>query len=538
MSLLTTDKRSWFPAWLIGAGFSVNRFFGACLALAALCSSVLAQTNAPADVRRLSLHDCIELALKNNLDLQIDRSSYTAAVFTLAADYGAYDPTISISGEHDHTVQGATVIGGFPIPGVKSDNDIFSANILNGLTPWGTKYNVQSRLNDQTGDSFVPVTVLTTNGGIVTSKTENVPVPFQNSAASVKASITQPLLQNFWIDSARLTIRQDKNRLKWSEWNLKLQIITIITRLEQAYYDLIYNRENVVVKEKALEAAQRLVAENRKKVEVGALAPLDLRSAESQAAASEADLIDARNSLAVQEATIKSFITGQYRDLAPEPIEPVGELTAPRQSFSLQESWAQGLTKRPEIVQARLDVERHGIQLKYDKNQLLPELDLFGTFGYNGSGLVFSGALSDMEQNEPSWSVGGSISMPLSRTAPRNTYRLHKTQMEGFVLTVKRWERDIMVDIDKDIRTARSSYEQVGARRAARQFAEADLDAEEKKLQSGKSTPYTVLQKLRDLTTARGNEILALSTYNKNLSQLSQDEGTTLERLKVGFQVK
>jgi outer membrane protein TolC len=107
--------------------------------------------------------------------------------------------------------------------------------------------------------------------------------------------------------------------------------------------------------------------------------------------------------------------------------------------------------------------------------------------------------------------------------------------MEAYVLTVKKWERDIMVAIDKDVRTARSSFEQIAARRAAREFAEADLDAEEKKLQSGKSTPYTVLQKLRDLTTARGNEIQALVTYNNNLSQLSQDEGTTLERFHINI---
>jgi outer membrane protein TolC len=110
--------------------------------------------------------------------------------------------------------------------------------------------------------------------------------------------------------------------------------------------------------------------------------------------------------------------------------------------------------------------------------------------------------------------------------------------MEQAVLSVKKIERDIMVQVDNSIRLAQSGYEQVGATRAATQYAAAALDAEQKKLDSGKSTTYTVLQMQRDLTTARGNEIQALDTYNKNLSQLSLDEGTTLERLNVNVEVK
>ena len=113
--------------------------------------------------------------------------------------------------------------------------------------------------------------------------------------------MTQPLLKNLWIDTNRLTVRVAKNRLKYSEQTLRLQIMQTVTTLEKAYYDLIYNQENVTVQQKALEAAQRLVVENRKKVEVGSLAPLDLESAEAQAASSEAALIAARSGLEVAE---------------------------------------------------------------------------------------------------------------------------------------------------------------------------------------------------------------------------------------------
>jgi outer membrane protein TolC len=99
-------------------------------------------------------------------------------------------------------------------------------------------------------------------------------------------------------------------------------------------------------------------------------------------------------------------------------------------------------------------------------------------------------------------------------------------------------ERDIMVQIDNDIKQAQSGFEQVAATRAAREYAAEALDAEQKKLESGKSTTYTVLQIQRDLTAARGNEIQALDTYNKYLSQLSLDEGSTLQRLAIDLEVR
>ena len=100
------------------------------------------------------------------------------------------------------------------------------------------------------------------------------------------------------------------------------------------------------------------------------------------------------------------------------------------------------------------------------------------------------------------------------------------------MLTLKKLEQTIIITIDNDIVQAKSSYQQVAATRAAREYAAAALDAEQKKLENGKSTTYTVLQMQRDLTTARGNEIQALATYNKALAQLSLDEGTTLKRLE------
>jgi outer membrane protein len=214
-------------------------------------------------------------------------------------------------------------------------------------------------------------------------------------------------------------------------------------------------------------------------------------------------------------------------------------LTAPKKEFNRQNSWRKALETRPDYQQAKLDAERAGIQLKYDYNQMFPELDVIGTFGYNGSGSVYSGALYDIQQqNLPTWSIGGQISMPLANVGPRNTYKAQKVTLQQVVLTMKAKERDILIAVDNDIGTLLADYNSVQATHAQRLYEEQALDAEQKKLANGKSTTYQVLLVQRDLTNARGLEIQALDLYNDHLSQLSLDEGTTLERLNIDFEVK
>jgi outer membrane protein TolC len=485
---------------------------------AELTNSLAMETNAPENTRQLSLEDCIQLTVQHNLELQIDRYNPQIALYSLKRDYSPYDPIAAFSGQHEHTKSGPGFLGTNIIGGTLSDQDSFSTSV-GGLSPIGTKY----QLIGNTADTIQ-------NNGFFLQR---------NAGAQAAVNVTQPLLKNFWIDDTRLVIRVDKNRLKYSELQLKLQVMQTITALEKSYYDLIYNRENVLVQEKAAEQTDRLVVESKKKLEVGALAELDLASAEAQAAQNRAAIISAKSLMGTQERALKLYITDQITQWADVDVIPSGSLTAVPQNFNRQNSWTKALAERPEYLQAKLDVERAGIQLKYDWNQLFPEVDVFGTYGYNGSGAVFSGALYDVQQqNRPYYIFGGQISVPLANIGPRNTYKIDKVSMQQLVLTVKKTERDILISVDNDIGTLKADYDAVQATHAQRLYEEQALDAEQKKLDNGKSTTYQVLLVQRDLTSARGAEIQALDTYNKDLAQLSLDEGSTLERLNIDFQEK
>lgn len=484
--------------------------------------AALAQTNAP-EVRKLSLEDCLQSALRKNLDLQIARYIPPLALSDLQAAYAGYNPSFTAGGGHSYSV----TAGGFNPQtrtleaGTTSDANSFNSS-LGGLAPWGLNYKLSGDMSESYGNAGADQT------------------PFDQSRGQAGITLSQPLLKDFWIDQTRLNIRVKKIAVKYSELTLKQQIMKTATTVENAYYDLIYYGEKVTVQEKAVELARQLVAENKKRVEVGALAPLDQQNAEAQAASTEAALIAAKSDLAVQEHLMKQLITDEYSRWANVSIEPSGTLTAPRQFFSLQDSWSKGLTRRPDFLQAKLDIEGQGVTIKYNYNQLFPQLDLVGTYGHTAAGFSeYSGSFGQIRDGSfPYYSVGGQLTFPIGNTGARAAYKSSKLVMEQLVLGLKKIEQTIMVQIDNDIKQAESSFKQVTATRTAREYATAALEAEQKKLESGKSTTYTVLQMQRDLTTARGNEIQALDNYNKALSLLSFDEGSTLQRLNINLEVK
>lgn len=491
---------------------------GAGVVYAQMTNTLAEDTNAPVNPRYLSLQDCVQLTLQHNLELQIDRYGPQIALYALRSVYGPYDPVASFTGQHEHTQSGPTFLGTNIIGGAKTDVDTFNTGVT-GLLPFGTTYTLSGSAVD---------TSQNLDGNIS-----------GNANAQAQINLSQPLLKNFWIDSTRLAIRVDKNRLKYSQLTLKLQLMTLITLLEQAYYDLIYDREYVVVQQMAAAQTDRLVVENQKKLELGAIAQLDLAQAQAQAAQNRAAIVTAQSQLGKQERVLKLYITEDIAKWADITPIPTGNLSAVWRDFDRQKSWAKGLAQRPEYLQAKLDAEKAGIQLKFDWNQLFPQLNVFGTFGYNGSAPVYSGAFFDIQQqNLPFYVFGGQISFPLANIGARNVYKMDKVGLQQFLLTVKKEERDILIAIDNDIGNLRADYNTVQGYHAQRLYEEQVVAADEITLANGKTTTYQVILDQRDLTAARGNEIQWLDTYNKDLAQLSLDEGSTLERLNIDLEVK
>jgi outer membrane protein TolC len=472
---------------------------------------------APTTARIMPLAECIQLALKHNLSVQIERFNPTLSLYALDLAYAPYDATFSMSAIHNHSSSPGGSGSYGPFPSSENYSDTFVPS-LSGLLPSGMTYKIDNNFVSQEG-TFVS----------------------KGSRYSGNATLTlsQPLLRNSWIDSTRLNIQISKKDLKISNLALQLQIMNTVTSVELAYYDLIFTRENVKVQQKALELAERLLAENKKRVEVGALAPLDEKQAESQVAARRSDLLSAQRELAAQQNQLKNLMADDFAAWQNVTIEPAQTLLAMPEAFDLQESWRKGLSTRPDLQQLKIDLEKRDLTTRYQQNQLYPSLDATGSVGRNSLGSAFDHMFSGLRDvDNPHYSGGLVFSMPLGNRDARVRLQTTKAGKQQAALRVKKLEQDILVQIDDAVKLARTNFERVDATKQARLYAEAALEAEQKKLENGKSTSFFVLQLQRDLTSARSAEIRALADYNKSLSSVSLNEGSTLERNKLSLEVK
>ncbi len=474
------------------------------------------QTN---QIRPLTLEEAIQLALQNNLDVQIERFGPQIAQFNISGVYGAYDPTFGVRAIKSYRSSEGRFdpVSGLQATANETDREFYDVGLA-GALPTGLTYDFGGIMDRSSGN--------TVQGGVQYAPTASV-------------DLAQPLLRNFWIDATRQAIWVNRKTLEISELAVQTRIMEVVNRVEQAYYDLIFAIENVRVQEKALELADRLLSENKRRVEVGALAPLDEKQAEAQAAASRAELLSARRELQAQENLLKGLMTVSYSDWQKVDIQPLEKLIAIPQKFNLLESWQKGMALRPDLLQARVDIERRDIILRYEHNQLFPQLDLVGSYGRNGLDRHFGGSLEDIRnETSPAYSYGVVFSIPLSNRGPRSRYRATKAEKEQTLLVLKRLEQGILMEIENAVDLARTNFERVDATKQARLYAEAALEAEQKKLENGKSTSFVVLQLQRDLTTARSEEIRALADYNKALAQLAFFEGTVFERNNLTINVK
>jgi outer membrane protein TolC len=458
--------------------------------------------------------------LDHNFDVKIARFNPEIQQYNLNAAYGAYEPTSTFAAARNFSAAPVALNTlGEPVTGPASYGDNFTPGIT-GILPTGMSYNL---------------------GGNLSGITETGPSATPSSAnASASLQLTQPLLRNAWIDSPREIIRVNKKLLKISKLAVTQQIMTTLTSVELAYYNLIVAQEQVRVYEEAAQLAQRLVNESRLRVTAGSLATLDEKQAESQLSSSQADLIGAQGALLTQDYALKNLLTDRLTEWMGIQIKPIQKLGVVPSDFNLPECWNLGLSMRPDLLQARENIARLGIVLKYLKNQIYPELDLTGSYAFTGAGPGYTDALDGIQKaNSPSWSFGAQISLPLEGNRfARETYHSNKAQKEQLIVQLKQLEQNVMVQIAVSVEQARTLFAQVDATHQSTLFAEAALESEQKKLDNGRSTSFVVVQLQRDLTTARLAELAAVSQYNQALAQLALNDGTTLQRDNLSLEFR
>ena len=508
--------------------------FSLMLAVSFCCAAGAQSSLSATNTRSLSLEESIRLALEKNLDLQIAKIDVRGARAALLGASAYYEPVFDTVAQYATSTEPSGAVDpntGLPEPPGDRSTHLLTSGIV-GTLPWGMTYDIGGDLNYFSREALDPVIVGTNVlGEPIFELRRRRPGQY---TLDTGIRVTQPLLRDLWTDAGRTQIKLNRADVRISEMTLRQRIHEVVRDVMLEYYELVFARENVVVKEKALELAQRLASENRKRVEVGTLAPLDEKQAEAQSATARADLILALQELGTQENRLITLITDNYEQWQGMRVVPTENLVAVPESHDLSSSWVSALTYRPDFNVVKEELERQGLTVRLAYNQLFPRLDLIGSYGRQGVDSNFSPALNQVrEELLPRWSVGVALSVPLGNRRARGTYGQATASRDRVGLQLKQLHQDILVEVEDAIGTAQGSFQRVTATREARLAAEAAYDAEVKKLENGKSTSFNVLSLQNDLTTARSQEIRALADYNKALAGLYYFDGSILEKRRI-----
>ncbi len=547
----------------------------------------------------LSLRDTVALALENNLDIELQRyGPEISRASLMRAEAGGLlrgvPPTVQQGSQSAAAQATGSQTGGFgggasaqrTGAGTGGSGDAGGTVItatgtaLQNLDPvFVTSVNLghQTRPQTNTVTTGLTATVFdfaqhsyaiqkswltgTTSsfGWNNTSLTGNNPLNDINPSKSsnFQLQVSQRLLQGFGRAVNNRNIRIQKNNMKVTDLQFRLQVITTIAAVTNLYWDLVSFSEDVNVKQQALALAQKLFEDNKKQVEIGTLAPIEIVSAEAQVARRQQELLTSETVLLQQETIIKNALsrTGvSSPSVADARIVPTDKIQVPdvEPVQPVSDIYEMAVVERPDIQQTRINIENTKIGLQGSRSQLLPSLDVQANLQNNAlAGTIndlllrgrpvprnvdpffvggFGTALGQLfRRNFPDYSVGFQLNVPLRNRSAQADMIIDSLDLRQRELNQQRQLNQLRVDIQNAliaVRQARARYETA---LKEQKLQEQTLDAEQKKYALGASTVYFVIQYQRDLAQAQSNVVAALSNYAKSKVELERVTGQTIK---------
>jgi outer membrane protein TolC len=467
----------------------------------------------------LSMDDATARALERNTDIAVERLNPQTFDLQIAQLSAVYRPTAQSNINTVYRVQPPTsTLNGGSV--VDQTTNTYNSGIAQSV-PWG-------------GGNF---TFLFNNNKQITSNNLVNYNPAFNS--NFQLAITQPLMRGFMIDNNRQRLRVTALGRDASEYELRGTIATTLAAVRDAYWDLVFTIDALGVAKNSLALAQKLVQDNQARVEVGAMAPLDVVTAQAQAAAAANDVTTATAAHQTAELALKRLIVNGTDDpMWTSAINPTDRPTFDaQQAPDVQAAVKKALENRSDLAQARKTVESNATVAKYLHNTTLPQLDFVANYGAAGLGgtqftrsgtgvtSIITGTVPGGYGNAwrtltglnfPTWTYGVNFSYPLGgQSAAEAGYARAKVQQNQASAQLRAMELQVATDVTNTAQNIVNGLAQYQSATVARQLAQQRLDAEQSRFDVGLSTNFQVVQAQRDLATAQNVELRALLNYRK-----------------------
>ena len=486
----------------------------------AAATQASAQPDQSGPTRRLSMDDAVKLALEQNLGIRIQRIDPQIQDLGVGQAKALWTPTLTSSVSRNSVSQPASSI---IVP--TSQTGTFGTGVgMNQALPWGGSYNASWQNQRTTSTSIL-----------------NNYSPQLQSVLNL--AYTQPLIRNFSIDQIREQVQLSQKTRDLSDIQLQAVITGTARAVRNAYWDLAGAIANMKAQQQSLELSQQSLRDNQKRVEIGTMAPIDIVQAQAEVASNEQGVI-------VAEATIKQA-QDNLRTLILDPaapefwsvvFDPTDSPAFAAQAVDIDSAVGNALSQRSDLRSAKNSLEQSDVNIKFFKNQIMPDVNAtvnYGTFGIGGTQLSavdftnpsaisaarqivsqrsYGSVLGDvLGSSYPQWSLGIQFGYPIGRSVGEANLARARLQYQQAQTQMKNLEMQVAAQVRQIGRNVQTNQQRVRSAAASRELQERKLEAEEKKLAAGMSSSFFVFQAQRDLSVARVAEIQAVLDYNKSL---------------------
>src|SRR5215216_2748852 len=519
--------------------------------------------------RPLSLRDALSLALENNKDIEVARENVRIAEFDLLGAHGAYDPRLTTQAFYERIESPISSFLSGGQNGSTIQSDYTATAHLEGQSPvLGGSYRLDfSSIRLTTNNQFTAL---------------NPQYP-----TALTFSYTQPLLRGLKIDNSRRQIEIARKNLSLTDAQFRQRAIDTITNVQRAYWDLVFALRSLQVQRDAVSVARTQLEHNKRLVNEGQLAPIDVVAAEAQISTYEQRVFGALEEVSRSENNLKNLIAkDQKATLWAESIVPTDPVDLAVPGISLPDALKTAMENRPELQQSNVLKEINQIDQRFFKDQTKPAVDLIGTYGVSGlAGSISSNIVNPLtasnvlvRQRVDELSVlagldplpvlppqqfsqdllggygqslqnllanrygtariGVQISLPLRNRAAEANLGRSLVEGERIGTQRKQLEQTIQVDVRNALQSVRSSEARLRAAVATREANEQQFASEQRKLDVGQSTVFLVLQRQNDLTESRSQELRAQTDLNKAIADLQRATGNALNVNSIVVRVR
>ncbi len=383
---------------------------------------------------------------------------------------------------------------------------------------------------------------------------------------NIKATATQHLLQGFGFALNRRFIVQAKNDRQITDSSFRQQVIYTVNQVESIYWALVSAYEDDQAKERALQQSTQLASDNRKQLEIGTLAPLDVVNSDSAVATDKQALIASQTNLEYQQLLMKQAISRNLNDpqLANAPVVPtdrVGLDRLPEEDMSVEALVRQAYVNNPQVEQAVITLKNNNITIKAEKNGLLPTLDAYAFYAGSGvggsqnanlncgstttfspcpagsvAGAGYGTVLNNtLNNSSPDYGFGANLTITLRNRQAQADQARSQMEYRQTQMRLQQLYTQLRIQVINGQYALTNDRASVNAAQASRDYAAQSLDAEQKKYRLGASTTANVLQQERNLATAENNLISATAAYARDRSSLEQILSTTLDKYGISL---